>query len=103
MTQKRVVLVNVSKRAEVFNLAHQIYCAGAGECRCRWTTLQLFPNTKTGAKKKTKKVRTCASITVQPREETPPLAPSVLEVPEVRSALDARPRRLIVRQNQNGG
>ncbi len=99
----RIVLVNISKRAEVFNLAHQIYCKGSGECRCQWQELKLFPSERKGAVRRSKKVRVCDAITVLSRQESPPLAPSVLELPEVKSAMTARPRRMIVKQTQNGG
>jgi hypothetical protein len=39
---------------------------------------------------------TSASITILPRSKSEPLHPAVLDCPEIRSAINARPRRVSV-------
>jgi hypothetical protein len=94
---KDIVLVNVSKQLFTFNLPHQIYCAEAGECRCRFTDLNLRQQTKEGVLRKVKRVRTPDAITIPSRETSPGLHPAVLKVPEVKHALRHGPRRLMIK------
>lgn len=100
---ERVVLVNVSKGIETVNLSHEVYCKAAGACSCRWTELTLMPHEKKGPVKRLRKVRTCASVTLPPRTESPGLDVAVLLLPEVKAALSARPRRMIAKRENNGG
>lgn len=94
---ERIVLVNVSGQPVVFNLPHQIYCSGAGECRCHWTEYQATEQAKAGIVRRVRRVRTPDSITVLSRQTTPELHPAVLQVPEVKAALQQSPRRLMVK------
>lgn len=77
------------RQMQVFNLDHEAYC-GQGPCACSdITTVVLEENPRTGErapKRMTKKAP--AALTLLARERQEGLPETILQVPEVRAAID---------------
>lgn len=98
MTTNRVRLVEQSGRLQTFNLPHDQFCVKVGACTCRSVVINLTEQSRsTGARRlRPTRRRLCASLTLLPGQTSDPLPAAVLEVDEVRAAINSRPRRLAV-------
>ena len=97
---RTVVLRDVSRRLQTFNLPHEVYCKQSGTCLCTERTLVeavVRKDGHRGVRQFTKRIS--SSFTLLPGAKSEPMHPSVKECPEVKSALRARPNRLRVVSN----
>ena len=103
-----VTLENRLRQMQVFNLDHEAYCAGA-ECACsEVTAVVVDENPRTGERAPRRVTRRApGSLTLLAQERRQGLPDSVLQVAEVRAAIErgavrvveqtpARPRRVPV-------
>ncbi len=91
---RRVKLEDLSGRLQVFNLPHEIYCEGSGECLCTKKTFieKVQAKGRTGVRKIVKRLP--GSLTLLPRSKSAPLHESVKQCPDVYSAMRSRPTRV---------
>ncbi len=84
-----VTLENRLRQMQVFNLAHETYCAGR-PCTCaEVTAVVLDENPRTGERAPRRVTRRApASLTLLAGERRTGLPGTVLEVPEVRAAIE---------------
>lgn len=94
----RVQLVERQGRLQAFNLPHDAYCAEVGECHCQRVVVRLAAQDKRTGERRVRPVErlTCASLTLAPHERSAWLPAAVLDCPEVRAAINAKPRRVTV-------
>ncbi len=96
MATDRVCLEDLSGRIQVFNLPHEVYC---DDDRCGCAMTQRHENVVTAEGRggiKVIAVRLCDSVTLLPNAKTGPLHKSVIDCPDVKSAMLARPTRVRV-------
>jgi len=95
---KKIRLVETSGRMQSFNLPHEQFCSAAGQCSCRSVIVTMTDASRSSGNRRPRPVRRrfCGSLTLLPGETSAPLPAAVLEIDEVRSALNSRPRRLAV-------
>jgi len=93
---KKVVLIEMANKLQVFNLPHEHYCRALGACSCKQNEAKVMDRAPRTGKPviKTIMMRVPKVLTVYPRTRTQPLPAAVLECPEVKSALNTNPREL---------
>jgi hypothetical protein len=91
-----VTLENRLRQMQVFNLDHETYCAGT-ECACsQVTAVVVDENPRTGERAPRRVTRRApGSLTLLARERRQGLSESVLQVPEVRAAIERGSVRVI--------
>lgn len=85
-----ITLENRERRMQVFNLPHAIYCAAAGRCECtEQVVTTLVEDPRTGQRTPRSVVRRIpASLTLLARAQRSGLPEAVLDVAEIRRAVD---------------
>jgi len=87
-----VTLKNVSRRPFVVTLYHEHYCAKGGTCNCKKSALPTNTRLPSGSLATTvKEVHIPASFRLDPKETREGLEDAILQVPQVATALKARP------------
>ena len=91
-----IILKEEVGRLQSFNLPHEQLCETVGECSCSTVVFRTAVKNKRTGELTVKPVqrRVPKSITLLARQESEPLPKAVLDCPEIRSALKAKPRRI---------
>jgi len=92
-----IALKNTQRRMQVFNLRHDLYCEAAGSCGCaEQTVTTVEENPMTGERRpRSIKRKVPAALTLLALETHKGLHEAVLEVPEVKRAVDDRILRVL--------
>ena len=85
-----VALKNKERRMQVYNLPHDIYCQAVGECSCQEKTVTTIAENPLTGDRMPKPVRKklAGSLTLLALEKRDGLHEAVLEIPEVKRAVE---------------